>query len=340
MNIQGTKGSKVSATRQGFPAHGQGNPVGHKKQAPSEGLHPTQQTGTHVPTHAATDFLSTSVGKTVGHGVNMQRQETQTYRSQLDLIDSTEQLSLNPFSTTATTPTLTTSPRTDVNRSRRLSSTTAGSLTNQLPDDHRMASNPRQFFKKGRVSVNGMSRFCHLLTLLQVFSYNHIEQASQMALSTRSSQSSNLYFLPIGFSGNWVYSSFRRFIIVKVDLQVNQSLAVLVKIRTTSFDLLRYSRPIATYGGRGALKPSIDPHAHAIAYSGARPPPLLPGEQISKDPIKVLLASPTDKFDPKSRINFRKVVHIDHGWQVKNLGMVDDTSLPKLNSYYRQYADV
>ena len=85
------------------------------------------------------------------------------------------------------------------------------------------------------------------------------------------------------------------------------------------------------------MNPNVDASAHAIAYTGTKPPPLQPGESLVKDPIKIIPSDPSEKLDANSRINFRKVIHIDHGWRTKNIGMVDERSLPKLLSYYREH---
>lgn len=74
-----------------------------------------------------------------------------------------------------------------------------------------------------------------------------------------------------------------------------------------------------------------------MAYTGTKPPPLQPGESLVKDPIKIIPSDPSEKLDANSRINFRKVIHIDHGWRTKDIGIVDEKSLPKLLSYYREH---
>jgi mRNA-degrading endonuclease toxin of MazEF toxin-antitoxin module len=69
-------------------------------------------------------------------------------------------------------------------------------------------------------------------------------------------------------------------------------------------------------------------------YSGNTAPSKLPEEtKMNKDPLKIILDSPKDKLDPKSRINLGKIITIDHNVKVKPIGSVDERSLVKLLHY-------
>ena len=54
---------------------------------------------------------------------------------------------------------------------------------------------------------------------------------------------------------------------------------------------------------------------------------------MSKDPIRIIPSSVAEKLDPKSRINIGKVYPINHNIKVKDIGRVDQNSLPKLLAY-------
>lgn len=98
--------------------------------------------------------------------------------------------------------------------------------------------------------------------------------------------------------------------------------------------------PITTYGGRGAAKPGVDQTVHTIAYTGDLIPAKLPGEtNMRKDPIRIVPVSLAEKLDPLSRINIGKIFPIEHNRRVKDIGQVDEKSLPKLLGYRKMIRD-
>lgn len=60
---------------------------------------------------------------------------------------------------------------------------------------------------------------------------------------------------------------------------------------------------------------------------------------MNKDPLRINLCSPDDKLDPRSRINLGREHPIDHNVKVKNIGDVDERSLPKLVQYRKAVRD-
>ncbi|KAL8793196.1 MAG: hypothetical protein Q9195_004226 [Heterodermia aff. obscurata] len=121
--------------------------------------------------------------------------------------------------------------------------------------------------------------------------------------------------------GEYAYHQFRRFVVVK----------------PIPNELYCYCCPIATYGGQATTKKGVNQKAHTIVYSGDRPPQPLDGEEgMNKDPLRIELASPDEKLDPKSRLNLGRAHVIDHNFKVQNIGMIDERSLPKLITYYRE----
>ncbi len=92
--------------------------------------------------------------------------------------------------------------------------------------------------------------------------------------------------------------------------------------------------PITTYSGQATTKKGVNQTTHTIVYSGNTAPSKLPEEtKMNKDPLKIILDSPKDKLDPKSRINLGKIITIDHNVKVKPIGSVDERSLVKLLHY-------
>lgn len=98
--------------------------------------------------------------------------------------------------------------------------------------------------------------------------------------------------------------------------------------------------PITTYGSRGAAKRGVDQTVHAIAYTGDVVPAKLPGEtNMRKDPIRIVPVSPAEKLDPRSRLNMGKIYPINHNIKVKDIGQVNEMSLPKLLGYRKMIRD-
>jgi hypothetical protein len=101
----------------------------------------------------------------------------------------------------------------------------------------------------------------------------------------------------------------------------------------------RACRPIATYGGNGVTNRTSDAKWHSVAYSGDLVPYLLPGETITKNPIKVDLIAGEQPLHPASRINFSKTYTIENNTKVKDLGILPEVSLAWAKSYWREYMD-
>ena len=74
---------------------------------------------------------------------------------------------------------------------------------------------------------------------------------------------------------------------------------------------------------------------HAVIYTDQRPPDLLPGENVSKQPIRVISSS-TQRLAPESRINFGKPYAVEHNCKVQEVGMVADKDIHLLTSYFQQ----
>jgi hypothetical protein len=93
-------------------------------------------------------------------------------------------------------------------------------------------------------------------------------------------------------------------------------------------------RPISTYSGQGTAKPGVDSSTHAVIYMAGTMPRVEPNEQrMTKDPIAVIPASPAEKLDKMSRINFGKVYTIEYNVKVMDVGMVTPDSQRNLHHY-------
>ncbi|MCJ1427347.1 hypothetical protein MMC29_005250 [Sticta canariensis] len=124
--------------------------------------------------------------------------------------------------------------------------------------------------------------------------------------------------------GEVAHHQFRRFVVVKEMSDQN----------------FCYCCPITTYGGRATTKPGVDQTSHTIVYSGKTPPEKLSEEtKMNKEPLRINLCSPDDKLDSRSRINLGREHPIDHNVKVKNIGKIDERSLPKLVQYRRAVRD-
>ena len=106
-----------------------------------------------------------------------------------------------------------------------------------------------------------------------------------------------------------VYNKTRRFVIVD-DSKKGHSICL----------------PIFTYGGQATLKRGVHSKHHAQIYTSIEgatmPPPLLPGEHISKKAIRVETISPAHRLDPLSRINYAKLYTVEHNLKVYFIGWV------------------
>jgi hypothetical protein len=85
---------------------------------------------------------------------------------------------------------------------------------------------------------------------------------------------------------------------------------------------------------KGFVKP--DREAHAIIYMSGTEPYQSPEEHdIIKRPIKVKPASPDQKLDRMSRLNFSRVHTVNHYVKAMNVGMVHEDSMPYLTFYFQ-----
>jgi hypothetical protein len=90
---------------------------------------------------------------------------------------------------------------------------------------------------------------------------------------------------------------------------------------------LKFLRPILTHGRQGTTKPGVKPEYHALIFTGATPPPLLPGEgTLGKLPIRMIPYNDTEELVPESRVNYAKPSTVEHNYKVCFIGKIDPDS--------------
>ncbi|KAL2001585.1 hypothetical protein VTN02DRAFT_1564 [Thermoascus thermophilus] len=165
-----------------------------------------------------------------------------------------------------------------------------------LDSRYKVRADPKKFFKFGRVFA---------MVWHENFSDSGT-QASQRVIFAR------------GKFGEPIYSSIRRMVVVRE--QKGSAWCI----------------PISTYSGKGLAKPGVDVSTHAIIHmKGTKPARQAAEPPMTKEPIAVEPASPDQKLDPMSRINFAKVHTIEHNVKVLPVGRVSDESMPKFEAYVR-----
>jgi hypothetical protein len=90
---------------------------------------------------------------------------------------------------------------------------------------------------------------------------------------------------------------------------------------------LLISRPIVTYGHKGAIKGGLRHADHAVIYTGDSPPEALLGEPfLVRGPIQVLPKTSRDRLARESRINYAKIYTVEHNVKVAFVGQISEGS--------------
>ncbi|KAL8720377.1 MAG: hypothetical protein Q9225_002765 [Loekoesia sp. 1 TL-2023] len=168
------------------------------------------------------------------------------------------------------------------------------------PSDFYVRNKPHKFFVDGKVFIK-----------------LHTEDAGNAA------DSSSFGFSTVAYE-ELAYSQLRRFVVVKSRPKEFYSLCI----------------PILTYRGQGAAKRGVDQDAHAIIYTGKRPPEKQANEQgMKKSPLQVIPIRADEKLDSMSRVNLGKTYTIEWNTKVKEIGNVEHSSLVKMINYWRKLMD-
>ncbi|KAH8195460.1 hypothetical protein TruAng_010385 [Truncatella angustata] len=87
--------------------------------------------------------------------------------------------------------------------------------------------------------------------------------------------------------------------------------------------------PILTYEGKACLKKGVKSHNHGIIYASTRPPHPLRGEPPHGfEPVKLDLTAEGEKLVKESRINYSKLVTIEHNLNVLFIGSICHEHFP------------
>ena len=101
------------------------------------------------------------------------------------------------------------------------------------------------------------------------------------------------------------------------------------------------TRPVQTYRRQGATKVGVFVVDHAVIYTGGEgdaPPPLLEGEGITKQALRVV-ADGNEVLDACSRINFGKTYTVEHNVKVLSIGVIAPEHNHLLENYWRMTHD-
>lgn len=135
---------------------------------------------------------------------------------------------------------------------------------------------------------------------------------NENAGSTTDYNTSNSFNV-VRFEGNMVYTSVRRFIVVRAKRE------------------FCFAVPIFTYSNKATTKRGVHPEEHAVVYSWGRSPRLLEGETgITKAPIPVVMTDATETLSRSSRIYFGIHHPIQYNVKVKDIGYVPPDYIPTL----------
>lgn len=78
----------------------------------------------------------------------------------------------------------------------------------------------------------------------------------------------------------------------------------------------------------------MDPSKHAVIYMQGTEPQVGSSEpHMTKEPLEVAPASPDQKLDFMSRLNFGKVYTVEHNVKVLPVGKITERSMPRFQSY-------
>jgi hypothetical protein len=96
-------------------------------------------------------------------------------------------------------------------------------------------------------------------------------------------------------------------------------------------------RPIHTYQGKGTLASHAKASHHVQVYTESEPPPLLPRERLTREPIKVIVKNKKTSLDKASRLNLSKPQSIEHNLPVAEIGKVSKEDLERITKYTLEY---
>lgn len=83
------------------------------------------------------------------------------------------------------------------------------------------------------------------------------------------------------------------------------------------------TRPILTYGGKACKKKGVKPEKHGIIIEQGQKPRRLDGEPaLGFPPVRMIMRQDSEKLSKESRVNYSKLVTIEHNIKVFFIGSV------------------
>ncbi|KOC13425.1 hypothetical protein AFLA70_35g004421 [Aspergillus flavus AF70] len=190
---------------------------------------------------------------------------------------------------------------------------TSGPTANETLDDrYQVQTNPKRFFKVGRVFAvvwhEGMGNAAPL-------------KGGSKSLATKS-LASDRELMTVGKFGTKIYTDIRRMVVFKEQAQC------------------AWCFPVHTYGRLGVAKASVDPSKHAIIYMNGAQPKSGPNEpRMTKEPLEVT-PEPYQKLHAMSRLNFGKIYTVEHNQKVLPVGKISEESMAKFHLYAKRETEL
>ncbi|KHO00538.1 uncharacterized protein MAM_01316 [Metarhizium album ARSEF 1941] len=98
--------------------------------------------------------------------------------------------------------------------------------------------------------------------------------------------------------------------------------------------------PILTYGGRGCKKSGVKPNKHGIVYEAGQRPRQVEGEpRLGFPAVQVHLTEDGERLSRESRVNYSKLVTVEHNVSVFFIGFVAQDSWPIVEDAVNQCWD-
>jgi hypothetical protein len=96
--------------------------------------------------------------------------------------------------------------------------------------------------------------------------------------------------------------------------------------------VLAISRPILTYNSKGCAKPGCKASKHGIVYEFGHSPHMVKGEpELGFDPVPAVLTEDGERLSRESRINYSKLVTIEHNVRVLFIGYIEPRYWPTVH---------
>jgi hypothetical protein len=87
--------------------------------------------------------------------------------------------------------------------------------------------------------------------------------------------------------------------------------------------------PVLTYSGKACTKSGAKPKHHGIIHQSSKSPHLVKGEdKLGFKPVAMAMDIPGEKIAKESRVNYAKLVTIEHNVKVFFIGRIIERDFP------------